>query len=61
MDERLQFILDAESDPFTMTELCSRYGVSKRVGLVRVPRLAEEGKRAIPCQCAIPGQVLSCV
>ena len=32
MDERMQFIRDALSDRFTMTELCARYGVSRRIG-----------------------------
>ncbi len=32
MDERLQFVRDAASDRFTMSELCARYGVSRRVG-----------------------------
>lgn len=32
MDERLHFVRDALSDRFTMSELCARYGVSRRVG-----------------------------
>jgi putative transposase len=32
MDQRLQFVTDALSDRFTMTELCARYGVSRRIG-----------------------------
>ena len=32
MDQRLQFVSDALSDRFTMTELCERYGVSRRIG-----------------------------
>jgi putative transposase len=47
MDERLQFILDAQSDHFTMTKLCARYGVSRRIGYKWVARYAEEGKRGL--------------
>jgi len=32
MDQRLQFVTDALGDRFTMTELCERYGVSRRIG-----------------------------
>ena len=32
MEERLRFVRDAQSDRFTMSELCARYGVSRRVG-----------------------------
>jgi hypothetical protein len=30
MDERLQFVRDAQRDHFIMSELCARYGVSRR-------------------------------
>ena len=32
MDERLQFIQVALSDRFRMSELCARYGISRRIG-----------------------------
>ncbi len=32
MDERLQFVRDAQRDRLTMSELCARYGVSRRIG-----------------------------
>ena len=32
MEERLRFVRDALSDRFTMSELCARYGVSRRIG-----------------------------
>src|SRR5687768_1423836 len=44
MDEPLQFILDAQSDRFTMAELCARYGVSRRMGYTWLARLADEGE-----------------
>jgi len=31
MEERLQFVRDAVSDRFTMSELCARFGVSRRI------------------------------
>ena len=54
MDERLQFILDAQSDRFTMTELCARYGVSRRIGYKWVARFAEEGKRGLADRSRAP-------
>ena len=32
VEERIRFIGDALSDRFTMSELCARYGISRRVG-----------------------------
>jgi len=32
MDERPGFVRDALGDRFTMSELCARYGVSRRIG-----------------------------
>jgi len=46
MDERLQFILDAQSDNFTMAALCARYGVSRRIGYKWLARFAEERENA---------------
>jgi transposase InsO family protein len=47
VDERLQFIQDALSDRFTMSELCARYGVSRRVGYKWLARYEEEGRRGL--------------
>ena len=47
MDERLQFIHDALSDRFTMSELCARYGVSRRIGYKWLARYEEEGRRGL--------------
>ena len=54
MDERLQFILDARSDRFTMTELCARYGVSRRIGYKWLTRYAEEGRRGLADRSRAP-------
>jgi putative transposase len=47
MDQRLQFVTDALSDRFTMTELCARYGVSRRIGYKWLARFNEDGKRGL--------------
>ena len=57
MDQRLQFVTDALSDRFTMTELCERYGVSRRIGYkcraaVRVPANAPGLGRAQGSKCS---------
>jgi transposase-like protein len=47
MDQRLQFVTDALSDRFTMTELCERYGLSRRIGYKWLARFTEDGKRGL--------------
>src|SRR5438128_11340936 len=47
MDERLRFVRDALSDRFTMSELCARYGVSRRVGYKWLARYDAEGRRGL--------------
>jgi transposase InsO family protein len=47
MDERLQFARDALSDRFTMSELCARYGVSRRIGYKWLARYDTEGRRGL--------------
>ena len=47
MDQRRQFVTDALSDRFTMTELCARYGVSRRIGYKWLARFTEDGKRGL--------------
>jgi hypothetical protein len=32
MEERIRFVIEAESDVFEMNELCQRYGVSRKTG-----------------------------
>ena len=51
MDLRLQFVRDALSERFDMTELCLRYGVSRRIGYKWLARFTEafaEGKEVGP-------------
>jgi len=44
MDERLRFVRDVLSDRFSMSELCARYGVSRRVGYKWLARYDTEGR-----------------
>ena len=47
MEERLQFVRDALSDRFTMSELCARYGVSRRIGYKWLARFEQDGARGL--------------
>jgi putative transposase len=44
MDERQKFVHAALSDRFTMSELCARFGVSRRVGYKWLARFESEGR-----------------
>jgi putative transposase len=54
VDERIQFIQDALSDRFTMSELCARYGVSRRVGYKWLERYEQEGRRGLQDRSRAP-------
>jgi transposase InsO family protein len=43
MDERLQFIADHQRGHYTMTELCERYGVSRKTGYKWLTRYLTQG------------------
>ena len=43
MDERVQFISDYQRQLFTMTEICDRYGVSRKTGYKWIARYAADG------------------
>ena len=47
MDERLRFVRDAQRDRFTMSELCARYGVSRRVGYKWLARYEQDGRAGL--------------
>jgi len=53
VDERIQFIQDALSDRFTMSELCARYGVSRRVGYKWLERYEQEGRRGLQTRLSV--------
>lgn len=54
MDERLQFVRDAQRDRFTMSELCARYGVSRRIGYKWVARYEAEGRAGLSDRSHVP-------
>ena len=54
MDQRLQFIQDAQSDRFTTADLCVRYGVRRRIGSEWLARYAEEGRRGLADRSRAP-------
>jgi len=43
MQERMRFVVDAEEELFSMTELCQRYGISRVTGYKWLERFEEEG------------------
>ena len=54
VDERLQFVSDAQSDRFTMAELCARFGVSRRTGYKWIERFVAEGRRGLQDRSRAP-------
>ena len=47
VDERSRFIDAHRAGGFTMTELCARFGISRRVGYKRLVRYDAEGKAGL--------------
>lgn len=47
MEERERFICDWWSDRFTMTELCSEYGISRKTGYKWLRRFQQEGRAGL--------------
>jgi len=47
MEQRTQFIADQREGLFTMTELCARYGISRKTGYKWLDRFAEGGRRGL--------------
>lgn len=54
VEERMAFIQDALSDRFTMSELCARYGVSRRIGYKWLARYEEEGRHGLKDRSRAP-------
>src|SRR6185437_13509302 len=54
MEERLQFVRDALRDRFTMSALCARYGVSRRVGYKWLARYEAEGRAGLTDRSHVP-------
>ncbi|MDB4874438.1 MAG: transposase [Gemmatimonadetes bacterium] len=53
-EERLQFVRDALSDRFTMSERCARYGVSRRIGYKWLARYDTDGRRGLTDRSRAP-------
>jgi len=47
MDERLRFVQQWKGEEYEKSELCERYGVSRKTGYKWVARFEEEGKRGL--------------
>ena len=47
LDERLRFIRDFESEPWSMTELCERYGVTRPTGYKWLARHRTGGRAGL--------------
>ena len=47
MQQRVQFVADYYRGLYTMTELCARYGVSRKTGYKRLQRFEEEGRAGL--------------
>lgn len=47
MDQRAQFVADAQRELYDMTTLCARYGVSRKTGYKWLARYAADGRRGL--------------
>lgn len=54
VDERIRFIQDALSDRFTMSELCARFCISRRIGYKWLERYEQEGRRGLQDRSRAP-------
>ena len=54
MDQRDRFIQDERLALYSMTELCARYGVSRKTGYKWLARFDEEGRRGLQDRSRAP-------
>jgi len=54
MDERFAFIADHRHGLYTVTELCARYGISRKTGYKTLDRFAEYGRRGLADRSRAP-------
>jgi putative transposase len=54
MDEQLRFVRDAQREHFTMSELCARHGVSRRIGYKWLVRYDAEGRAGLGDRSHVP-------
>lgn len=57
MRERMRFVLDAEEELFTMTELCVRYGISRVTGHKWLKRFRGEGVQGLEDLSEVSGSL----
>ena len=54
MDQRERFVSEFDSCQYTMTELCERYGISRKTGYLWVNRYAKEGLEGLRDRSCAP-------
>lgn len=54
MDQRLPFILDDQRGLYDRTELCARYGISRKTGYKWLARYEQDGRRGLQPQSRAP-------
>jgi transposase InsO family protein len=54
VEQRTQFIDDVHEGFYTMTELCARYGISRKTGYKWLERFTEEGRRGLADRSRAP-------
>jgi len=54
MDQRLRFIRDDQRDLYDRTELCARYGISRKTGYKWLARYEADGRRGLQPQSRAP-------
>jgi putative transposase len=58
MEQRERFIRDEQLALYTMTELCERYGISRKTGYKWLGRFDEGGRQALADRSRAPHQCL---
>ena len=69
MNERLNFVVDAQRGYFPFSELCHRYGISRKTGYKWLHRFEEEGPEALvdrshrphSCPHATPSEIVKAI
>jgi putative transposase len=54
MDQRLAFVFDHQRGLYTMTDLCARYGISRKSGYKWLTRFADDGRRGLGDRSCAP-------
>jgi putative transposase len=54
MDQRLQFITDHQLGLYTVTELCARYGISRKTGYQCLDRFEQGGRAGLAARSRAP-------